>query len=75
MADWLLEHRCNDVELGPSPHLNLKTWLAIMGKPLGPAVFGFQTSSEPIEHIGSTEIPAFAIVGYEPAGLSGRVNG
>ena len=60
-ADLLVSHQC-DVSLFGS----LREVMATTGLPIGPAVFGLQTSSDPLAHIGTTAVPAHSIVGVAP---------
>ncbi len=46
--------------------MTLEKLLESVGKPIGPAIYGFQTGSVAIRNIGQTEVPSHAIVGIAP---------
>jgi uncharacterized protein (TIGR03437 family) len=70
LADWLLQHRKDELDLTgkalAKDDNTLGGLLAAKGRPLGPAIFGFQTTSEAIKNIGETRVNAYAIVGIAP---------
>jgi hypothetical protein len=62
-GDLLAQNQCRTLTpFGPT----LATVLSTFGFPIGPAIFGFQTTSEPIANIGETPVPAHAVVGVAP---------
>jgi len=63
MADWLIQHRHNLTRT----FIPIETLFEIIGKPLGPAIEGFKTSSSAIQHIGQTNVSMATIVGVAPA--------
>lgn len=67
LVDFFLEHRCDQLsELWFDP--TLESFFETIGKPLGPAIYGFQTASRAIHNIGAgSAIPSRAIVGAAPA--------
>jgi uncharacterized protein (TIGR03437 family) len=64
LADWLLEKRCVRTSLG----VRFETALASrwINKPIGPAIFGFQTRSVELINLGTTRVPSHAIYATEP---------
>ncbi|HUD70459.1 MAG TPA: FG-GAP-like repeat-containing protein [Dongiaceae bacterium] len=65
LAEWFLTHKCAPVDL-----FILDPTLAGLSKflkmPLGPAIYGFQIESEPLEHLGVTPVPSHPIRGQAP---------
>jgi pimeloyl-ACP methyl ester carboxylesterase len=69
LADWLIRHKCDQLHLlASSPTIEEK--LAEMGKPLGPAIYQFQTGSMTLRHLGEAPVPSFAIVGIAPNAIT-----
>ena len=69
LADWLLARRCQPlVAYKGVTLLNLEQVFSSsrVDKPLGAAIYGFQTSSEAINHIPETKIPSHAIYAIAP---------
>jgi hypothetical protein len=71
LADWLVEHRCDPLRLGD----RLLPWdledffAGVLNKPIGAAIFQFQTQSHALEHLQTTAAPCHAMMGIEPSGL------
>jgi len=67
LADWLLAHKCEQMrKLGISYRIE-DFFQQRLHKRLGDAVYGFQTSSSSIQHIGETNVWSRAIIGKAPA--------
>jgi probable HAF family extracellular repeat protein len=80
LADTLVANNCkllsvlDGSQCLPSPdgcvpiqkNVTLQDFFSGLGRPLGPAVLGFQTGSQPINHIGATPVQGSAIVGVAP---------
>jgi len=67
VADFLIAHKCAFVDLPPPLNLTLERIFSdFLEGPFGPAIYGFQTGSYAIEHIGATDVPSYSIVGIEP---------
>jgi pimeloyl-ACP methyl ester carboxylesterase len=69
IVNFLIEHACetDHVSAGGSfTDPTLGQFFGKIGKPLGPAIFSFQTSSPAIRNIGRTVVPGHAIIGVEP---------
>jgi uncharacterized protein (TIGR03437 family) len=64
LADWLAEHKCHQFGF-------ITTFDAFFNnnrlkRPIGPAIFGFQTGGQALKNLGETRVPAHAIVGIAP---------
>ena len=83
LADTLVADNCNGINVIAdasvclvfglptclaASYLTLQETFSLIGKPLGPAVIGFQTGSVPIQHIGATAVQSSAIIGIAPTG-------
>ncbi|HXH39743.1 MAG TPA: alpha/beta fold hydrolase [Thermoanaerobaculia bacterium] len=68
LADWLIRHKCDQLHIAGSPTIEEK--LAKMGKPLGPAIYQFQTGSMTLRHLGVAAVPSFAVVGITPNAIT-----
>jgi uncharacterized protein (TIGR03437 family) len=69
LADWLIEHKCDILTLGRNDTIENKLANGVyvsFHRPIGPAIYGFQTSSDAIKNIGTTYVPSHAIVGIAP---------
>jgi len=69
LVTWLIDHRC-DAFTGlakASGRETIQREFEKMGRPLGPAVYGFQVASVPLQNLGKTNVPGHAIIGIEPA--------
>ncbi|HKQ97061.1 MAG TPA: FG-GAP-like repeat-containing protein [Candidatus Polarisedimenticolia bacterium] len=66
LAEWLLTHKCDRVEFGVRPTLAgfLAAWPLRLK--LGPAIYGFQIESDPLERLGTTPVPSHPIRGQAP---------
>jgi hypothetical protein len=62
LANWLIRHK--DDPLFPS---TLGSYMSAFGRSLGPAVYGFQTGSKALQHLGATDVSAHAIIGIAPS--------
>ncbi len=70
-GDLLAREHCRG-RLFSTGHMTLADYMALPGirMPIGPAIFGFQTTSgptaSPITHIGATSVPGHSVVGTAP---------
>ncbi len=67
LADYLIARRCDRVDLAGNT-VRLETAFEWAGYPIGPAIFGFQTSSPEIGSISTTEVKSHAIYATAPDG-------
>ncbi|CAB1084489.1 hypothetical protein D1AOALGA4SA_12009 [Olavius algarvensis Delta 1 endosymbiont] len=64
IADFLVLNKCFKL-LAVNP--TLEDVFSFMNKPLGPAVYGFQTKSRAIKNLGETAVPTHTIIGLAPS--------
>lgn len=67
LADYLIARRCDRVDLAGNT-VRLEKAFEWAGYPIGPAIFGFQTSSPEIGSIPTTEVRSHAIYATAPDG-------
>jgi pimeloyl-ACP methyl ester carboxylesterase len=65
LADWLLTYKCDRLSWFGG-HPTIEQWFEQHGRPLGAAIYGFQTASVALKNIGATAVPSSAIVGIAP---------
>jgi hypothetical protein len=70
-ADFFLLNKCRSPWIGD--YSNLEKTMEGINRPLGDAIFGFQTESPILERLGATAVPSHPIIGLEP--LSGPTLG
>jgi YVTN family beta-propeller protein len=64
LADFFLGHACDHLALGVGP--SLETFFEFIHRPIGPAIYGFQTNSEMLEALGQTDVQTHPIAGIKP---------
>jgi hypothetical protein len=73
VVNFFLDHACEQMTFvagGSFTNPTLGGFFTKLGKPIGPAIVDFQTSSPALIHIGRTPVPGHAIVGIETAPTS-----
>jgi len=70
LADYLIANKCNArVFVSPFNGVvfkRLEDVFKLSGRPLGPAIYSFQTSGTALKNLGSPNVPSHAIYGVEP---------
>ncbi|MEK7083842.1 MAG: alpha/beta fold hydrolase, partial [Patescibacteria group bacterium] len=64
MADFLVKNKCKTF-LG-IPDVTLEKFFNKREKPIGAAIFGFETASPALQRLGATNIPSHTIIGLAP---------